>query len=971
MIFIEPFTLEEFDPAKVLLFRSLALLLLAVLLIHELEAGEGLSRMVSRASRRVRRTPFAGVIAALVLIYLVSTLFSVSPRISFWGEHTHRQGTYTFLTYVILFLVVLRALRRQAQLERLVTVLLAVSFPVSVYGILQHFGVTLLGFSGVGFAIPNRVISTIGNPIFVAAYLVMVVPLTLRQIVRHVQRWSGGRSPEAALGAGLYAALLGLQFLCMLYTDSRGPLLGVAVGTFFMLFLAALVYGRRRWAGGALAVAGLAFLFLVALNVPAIPLGGLRQLPYLERFSQMTQAGGSGSLRVLYWESVLDAVSASPRRLLLGYGPEVMSQAVDPFMSPQIVPLYGERSIQRAHNMVLDMLFATGIVGAVAYLLLFGLIFYRACRWLGLAATARDRWLLAGLLVAGAGLGLVGAVAAQGDLALAGIGVPAGMLAGLVLYLVIRGLQGAATALPADMSNGLLLIALLSAVVGHFVEGFTGIGVVSTRTYFWLYLALMILLGERRLGEAAPAPVERASTRRAGRRDSRRNTEERGASADVGSLAALSLVVSAALACLVFAFVHGFATPATRKWALGLIAVTWFFSGLLILLERRRAGSGARGLDQEVMVYVVATLAWITPFALYYSARVDTYEAFDESLVVFILWLFLTMLAAAAALVWKPALSQRDRKHGARQAARLQRSSSEGWLARGKAGLYALLLAAVLMLIWITNLKPLRADVYGKIGESAMNSGMSQLAVDSLQRAVQLNRAQPELYYLLGDAYLDQAQSSADAVTRDSWLAQAQQSLERGWALAPGDSDYPQKLGALYTTWAQRSSRVQDQKARLEQSLRYYLAAAGLRPQSPSTQQSLAERYFALGFQDEALAAFQRVIDLGDRDFLAAAYAGMGDVYVAQKRFGEAAVAYQQAMQVGAGSQEALQVRRNLVDGNPKRVDYRERLALVYAGAGRRDEALGELQAASGAANAAERAEIEQLMRLLDTIPSK
>jgi len=43
----------------------------------------------------------------------------------------------------------------------------------------------------------------------------------------------------------------------------------------------------------------------------------------------------------------------------------------------------------------------------------------------------------------------------------------------------------------------------------------------------------------------------------------------------------------------------------------------------------------------------------------------------------------------------------------------------------------------------------------------------------------------------------------------------------------------------------------------------------------------------------------------------------------------------------------------------------------MYAGAGHRDEALGELQAASGAANATERVEIEQLMRLLDTIPSK
>ena len=67
------------------------------------------------------------------------------------------------------------------QLERLITVILLTSLPISIYGIMQRYGVDPLVWIRGGTA---RVESTLGNPILIGAYLIMVVPLTVWQLIR-------------------------------------------------------------------------------------------------------------------------------------------------------------------------------------------------------------------------------------------------------------------------------------------------------------------------------------------------------------------------------------------------------------------------------------------------------------------------------------------------------------------------------------------------------------------------------------------------------------------------------------------------------------------------------------------------------------------------------------------------------------------------------------------------------------------
>lgn len=952
VVFLNPFARQSFDPAKVFLFRSLALLLLALLIIRELEIHEHIGQVSGRVYRAVSQTPFVRVVLAWVLVNGVATLLSVSPRHSFWGSYLRAAGMYTLLSYFVLFVAVLRVLRRPDQLERLVNVLLVASFPVALYGVFQHFGITLLGFTDRIVVVTERAASTIGNAIFLGGYLVMVVPLTVSRLVGSLQDWLDDRGAASGSRIGVYSILLVLQLLCMLYTQSRGPLLALAVELFFMLFLIALLYGRRRLAWALIAGGVFAFLFLVALNVPALPLDSLRQLPYVSRFSRlpMELARGTFRKRSLAWESVLNAVAASPERAWFGFGPETMHLVFDQIVVSELVPLLEGWFFDRAHNTVFDTLFATGVVGMMVYLLLFGLIFYRACRWLGLAVTARERRLLAGLLLVGAGLGLLVAVLPRGDLVFVGIGVPAGMVGGLFLYLVNRFVRDTGSELPPQRNGTLLLIALLSAMVGHFVEGLTGLWIVSNRVHFWLYLALLILLGRRQVTTLNQATIERRITaeRRNNHALRHRTRRANGDFAEWGTLTAVSLVVAVMLGCLIFAFVHGVSVPGAQGPALGLVAMTWGFSGLLLILEGRRA-SGLN-VRRGAVVYVLTTLVWVLPFGLYYSAHIKAVEIFYRSLIFFVPWLFVTWVIAGVVWCWSQL-----------------RSPALKFTNNARAVAYPLIVASALVIAWVTNLTPMRADVHAKIGEVATDTGHWDLGFESLNRAIQLDPDRAQYYDLQGDTYLEWAQlASGDSATASVRLKQAQQALQRGWVLAPRDSTYPRKLGALYRTWARMFSEPAAQKARLEESLRYFIAAAELSPRSSSIRIQLAEMYLVLGYEAEALAEYQRVIDLNHPDYLAAAYAGKGDVYVAQGKLFNAVDAYGKALQAGSNSQELLEARRRIVEDNPDQADLRLRLALVYVGMGRRAQALEQLEIAVELTSGKERTAIEELIRDLE-----
>jgi tetratricopeptide (TPR) repeat protein len=239
-VFFNVYSSRVFEPDKLTTLRSLALVMAVLWLTRWIEAR----LRGTEPLRFAMQTPLVMAAALTMGVYIVSTLFSLVPFVSLLGSYQRLQGTFTLFGYLVLFLALITSLRTRVQLSRLITVLILSSLPVSLYGIVQHNGLDPLPWAG---DVMRRVASNMGNAIFVAAYLIMIVPLTGARIVqsfadileREVSRVSD------VLRASAYVFILAVQLLTIWYSQSRGPWLGIVASGFLFPYLALIVLQKQ------------------------------------------------------------------------------------------------------------------------------------------------------------------------------------------------------------------------------------------------------------------------------------------------------------------------------------------------------------------------------------------------------------------------------------------------------------------------------------------------------------------------------------------------------------------------------------------------------------------------------------------------------------------------------------------------------------------------------------------------------
>jgi len=282
--------------------------------------------------------------AALV----ISTLFSTNPLQSAQGSYQRMQGALTVFCYLALFLMAADHLRSLAQVERLMAAIAWGSAPVVLYGLLQALKLDPLPWIAEG----SPVISTLGRSNFVGAYLVLVLPVTLACVVQARDK----------VWRALYTGLFVTQLACLAASMSRAAWLGAAAagGTLFLAVLWQRGHQRLAILAACLGLIGL--------------LSGLVALPFIPGLT------GSIGARGVIWRATGPLVAARP---WLGYGPETFGQIFTSVFPPELVYLQGRAVIvDRAHNLILDTLATTGIVGLLAYAALVGTILVKGVRTL-------------------------------------------------------------------------------------------------------------------------------------------------------------------------------------------------------------------------------------------------------------------------------------------------------------------------------------------------------------------------------------------------------------------------------------------------------------------------------------------------------------------------------------------------------------------------------------------------------------
>lgn len=273
-LLMNPHESQPFETPKVALVRVLAVVMLAAWVLRAVEAGAAgqatLSQPPFQHGLRVglvdvwQRCPLAvaalGVLAATVL----STLTSISPTTSLLGSHERGQGLMTTLAYVVIFLIAAATVRSKAALERAISAVLVASLPVAGYGIIQRYRLDPMDWPTASLG-PDAIASTLGNPIFLAAYLAMVAPLTLGRVLGLWEQASQaiGSRPGRFLFSALVAFAVGVPMALWIAGAqlsgsplSDGDALGVAQAHFSIAFGSTLAIGvawaLAGWRRGAL-----------------------------------------------------------------------------------------------------------------------------------------------------------------------------------------------------------------------------------------------------------------------------------------------------------------------------------------------------------------------------------------------------------------------------------------------------------------------------------------------------------------------------------------------------------------------------------------------------------------------------------------------------------------------------------------------------------------------------------------------
>lgn len=391
-----------------------------------------------------------------------------------------------------LFLAAAIFLRTTAQLERLALAALASGFAVAFLALLQRYGFHAVEYPGINGTI---ITSFVGGPIFLAGYLLMLIPLGVWRL-RSAFREAGGRFDlSVAAACFLLTVLVGGFLVC----EKRGPVIGLlSAGLSAMVLLSA---ARRRYrlllAAGALFV--FSALLLLALSIMRIQGAPLEKIPILERLSMILPIGGERShdYRTMLW-GLLPEIAFAPTPVVmpcgendphhalrpwLGFGPDNV-QAVLPSRYIFLQAWPSDALEASCHNHVWDVTLSLGVCGVLAFFAVFFAVWRRGLLALHLDPPSTWRSFITTMVVAISGGFICSTLFGLGFFAL---GAQAGFLAALLaLALASRVRTCDANGKDPDGPE-FLVVALLAALAGHWADlGFI-FPTAENGALFWIF----------------------------------------------------------------------------------------------------------------------------------------------------------------------------------------------------------------------------------------------------------------------------------------------------------------------------------------------------------------------------------------------------------------------------------------------------------------------------------------------------
>jgi putative inorganic carbon (HCO3(-)) transporter len=291
----------------------------------------------------------------------LSTLFSIDPAMSVYGDYFREEGLFTVLAYLALTVLFATAIESSKQLQDFIKGLLFACAMISLYAVIQYFGynptehfIPLMRTHGGGVG------STIGNPNFLGKFLVLILPL---YIVSYLDS-------ERLLLKCIYLAGALLGSAALILTFTRASWLGFLAG-FLVLFLLiekkGLLNKKKEILVGFSVVIAVVLVFTVQSSIRTSQTKGKTTYSIKDKIiGAFDLEKGSGvATRLFVWNKALILIRQRP---LVGFGLDTHIKVMRRFNLEYIEKFNNYVIIDRVHNNYLDTAIAQGLIGLGAYL---------------------------------------------------------------------------------------------------------------------------------------------------------------------------------------------------------------------------------------------------------------------------------------------------------------------------------------------------------------------------------------------------------------------------------------------------------------------------------------------------------------------------------------------------------------------------------------------------------------------------
>ncbi len=348
----------------------------------------------------IRKSPIMIAYGLFIIVLLLADIFGVDREKSMWSNFERMEGFVGHIHFFAYFFVLTVMIRTLQDWQKLWKMFIAADVLVLLYAIGQFLGAKGLVFSNnfpkaaewfaSRFAVhmsENRLDATIGNSAYFAIFCLMYVFLA-------ALLWSQSKEPKKQW---FYPVLMFVNTLGVLYSGTRGTMIGLIVGAFVSLGIMAW---KEKGSSGSLmrkifAVASIALVLFISSVFIFKNSAFVKSSSVLTRISTISPHDITGASRLSMWQISFEAWKERP---LLGYGQDNFSYVFARKFLPErmcnLEPWY-----DRSHDVFFDWLVAAGTLGLLTYLSLYGVTLWFMWKRKDHSMPLSEKAILTGMIV--------------------------------------------------------------------------------------------------------------------------------------------------------------------------------------------------------------------------------------------------------------------------------------------------------------------------------------------------------------------------------------------------------------------------------------------------------------------------------------------------------------------------------------------------------------------------------------------